>query len=60
MTIAGWGYDPDDSLVTYPAPLTAPDDTGFQVIFANTAGPRRVRRRAATWPRWRCRARRPA
>jgi hypothetical protein len=38
VTIAGWGYDPygDDD---YPAPLTAPDQTGFQVIFDATPAP---------------------
>jgi hypothetical protein len=39
VTVAGWGYDPFASYVDYPAPLTAPDDTGFQVSFAGDAAP---------------------
>ncbi len=39
VTITGWGYDPYSSSDAYPAPLTAPDDTGFQVIFAGDADP---------------------
>ncbi|WP_148611719.1 reprolysin-like metallopeptidase [Nocardioides rubriscoriae] len=39
VTIAGWGYDPYASYDAYPAPLTAPGPTGFQVIFAPTAAP---------------------
>ncbi len=39
VTIAGWGYDPYGSFDAYPAPLTAPGPTGFQVIFAPTAAP---------------------
>lgn len=34
VSIAGWGYDPYGSYTDYPAALTAPDDTGFQVIFS--------------------------
>ncbi|MEO9324241.1 reprolysin-like metallopeptidase [Nocardioides sp. C4-1] len=41
VTIAGWAYDPygGDDVVPYPAPLTPPGPTGFQVIFAPTAKP---------------------
>ncbi len=39
VTISGWGYDPFGSFTDYPAPLTAPDATGFQVIFAPDADP---------------------
>lgn len=39
VTVTGWGYDPYADPETYPAPLTAPDDTGFQVIFAADADP---------------------
>ena len=39
VTVVGWGYDPYSGGETYPAPLTAPDDTGFQVIFAGEADP---------------------
>lgn len=39
VTVTGWGYDPYAGGETYPAPLTAPDDTGFQVIFAGDADP---------------------
>lgn len=39
VTIAGWGYDPFGSYTVYPAPITEPDDSGFQVIFAPTAKP---------------------
>ncbi|HYF74629.1 MAG TPA: M12 family metallo-peptidase, partial [Nocardioides sp.] len=39
VTITGWGYDPYSGGETYPAPLSAPDDTGFQVIFAGDADP---------------------
>jgi hypothetical protein len=43
VTVAGWGYDPyadiyDDDPV-YPAPLTQPDDGGFEVMFAANADP---------------------
>ncbi len=43
VTVAGWGYDPyagiyDDPPV-YPAPLTEPDDTGFEVMFASDPDP---------------------
>jgi hypothetical protein len=40
VTVAGWGYDPYAGYVfppndpNYPATLTAPDETGFQVMFA--------------------------
>lgn len=34
VTVAGWGYDPYGSYAAYPAPLTTPDDTGFEVIFS--------------------------
>ena len=36
VTVAGWGYDYYDG-ADYPAPLTAPDDAGFEVIFATGA-----------------------
>ncbi|WP_134739873.1 M12 family metallo-peptidase [Nocardioides sp. 503] len=39
VTIAGWGYDPFNTPTNDIAPLTLPDDTGFQVIFAPTADP---------------------
>ncbi len=39
VTIAQWGYDPYGSYTSYPAPITSPDATGFQVIFAPTAKP---------------------
>ncbi len=45
VTVAGWGYDPYSQIYNpppddvYPAPLTAPDDTGFQVMFAGDADP---------------------
>ena len=39
VTVAGWGYDPNDSFEDYPAPLTEPDDTGFTVIFADGPDP---------------------
>ena len=39
VTVTGWGYDPYSGGETYPATLTAPDDTGFQVIFAGDADP---------------------
>ncbi|WP_193609719.1 M12 family metallo-peptidase [Nocardioides lijunqiniae] len=39
VTIAGWGYDPFNTPTNDIAPLTAPDDTGFQVIFAPSADP---------------------
>lgn len=45
VTVAGWGYDPYSRIYNpppddvYPAPLTAPDDTGFQVMFAGDADP---------------------
>ena len=39
VTIAGWGYDPFGSYTEYPATLTDPDDTGFQVIFAGDPAP---------------------
>ena len=39
VSIAGWGYDPYGSYVTYPAPITLPDRTGFQVSFAPTVEP---------------------
>ena len=39
MTIAGWGYDPYGDPIELIAPLTAPDDTGFQVIFAGSPDP---------------------
>lgn len=39
VTVVGWGYDPYSGGETYPAPLTEPDDTGFQVIFAGDADP---------------------
>jgi len=39
VTVTGWAYDPYSGGETYPAPLTAPDDTGFQVIFAGDADP---------------------
>ncbi len=39
VTIAGWGYDPFGDPVELIAPLTAPDDTGFQVIFSGSPDP---------------------
>jgi hypothetical protein len=39
VTIAGWGYDPFGDPIDLVAPLTAPDDTGFQVIFAGSPDP---------------------
>jgi hypothetical protein len=39
VTIAGWGYDPYDTFTAAVAPLTLPDDTGFQVIFAPSPDP---------------------
>jgi Metallo-peptidase family M12B Reprolysin-like len=45
VTVAGWGYDPYSQIYNdppddvYPAPLTAPDDTGFQVMFAGDPDP---------------------
>jgi hypothetical protein len=39
VTIAGWSYDPFGSYTDYPATLTDPDDTGFQVIFAGDPAP---------------------
>lgn len=39
VTVAGWGYDANDSFEDFPAPLTAPDDTGFTVIFADGPDP---------------------
>ena len=39
VTVAGWGYDPFSSFTDDPAPLTTPDDAGFQVIFAPTPDP---------------------
>ncbi|MET1059147.1 MAG: reprolysin-like metallopeptidase [Nocardioides sp.] len=39
VTISGWGYDPFGDFDAYPAPLTAPDDTGFQVIFSSNPAP---------------------
>ncbi len=39
VSIAGWAYDPYGDYFAYPAPATAPDDTGFQVIFAPTTLP---------------------
>ena len=39
VTISGWGYDPFGDPVELIAPLTAPDDTGFQVIFAGSPDP---------------------
>lgn len=43
VTVAGWGYDPyaqvyEDPQV-YPATLTAPDDAGFEVMFAADPDP---------------------
>ncbi len=39
VTVAGWGYDREDTAGDYPAPLTAPDSTGFTVIFAGDPEP---------------------
>ncbi len=39
VTVSGWGYDPYAGYGPYPAPLTRPDDRGFQVIFNSTALP---------------------
>jgi hypothetical protein len=39
VTVAGWGYDPFGDPIDLLAPLTAPDDTGFQVIFAGSPDP---------------------
>lgn len=39
VTVAGWGYDPFGDPIDLIAPLTAPDDTGFQVIFAGSPDP---------------------
>ena len=39
VTVAGWGYDPYGDPIDLIAPLTAPDDTGFQIIFAPSADP---------------------
>ena len=39
VLVAGWGYDPYGGFSDFPAPLTTPDSTGFQVIFATSARP---------------------
>jgi hypothetical protein len=43
VTIGKWGYDPYAGIYSspfvYPAPLGAPDDTGFQVMFAGDPDP---------------------
>jgi hypothetical protein len=43
VTVAGWGYDPYSEIYDdngdFPADLTEPDDTGFQVMFAGDADP---------------------
>ncbi|WP_426562525.1 M12 family metallo-peptidase [Angustibacter sp. McL0619] len=43
VTVAGWGYDSYSEIYDedgdYPADLTKPDDTGFQVMFAGDANP---------------------
>lgn len=39
VTIAGWGYDPYGDPIELIAPLTLPDDTGFQVIFSGSPDP---------------------
>jgi hypothetical protein len=43
VTVAGWGYDPYAGIYSspevYPAELTAPDDAGFQVMFAGDPDP---------------------
>lgn len=39
VTVAGWGYDPYGDPIELIAPLSLPDDTGFQVIFAGSPDP---------------------
>jgi hypothetical protein len=43
VTVAGWGYDPYSEIYDedgdFPADLTEPDDTGFQVMFAGDPDP---------------------
>jgi hypothetical protein len=43
VTVAGWGYDPYAGIYSdpevYPAALTDPDDSGFQVMFAGDPDP---------------------
>jgi hypothetical protein len=39
VTVTGWGYDPYGDPIELLAPLTAPDDTGFQVIFSGSPDP---------------------
>ncbi|MCW2792028.1 MAG: hypothetical protein JWO76_1126, partial [Nocardioides sp.] len=39
VTVAGWGYNPYTDPDAYPATLTQPDDTGFEVMFAGDADP---------------------
>jgi hypothetical protein len=39
VTVAQWGYDPFDTQTDDLASPLAPDDTGFQVIFAPTVDP---------------------
>lgn len=39
VTIAEWGYDPFDSAGPDLAPVLAPDDRGFQVIFSASTDP---------------------
>jgi hypothetical protein len=43
VTVGKWGYDPYAGIYSdpevYPADLGEPDDTGFQVMFANTPEP---------------------
>ena len=39
VLVAGWGYDPYGGFSGFPAPLTSPNGTGFQVIFATSPRP---------------------
>jgi len=39
VTVAGWGYDPYGDPIELIAPLSLPDDTGFQVIFSGSPDP---------------------
>ncbi len=60
VTVAGWGYDPYSEIYDedgdYPAALSEPDDTGFQVMFAGDPDPytddsaREARRRCWSAP----------
>ncbi|WP_372729007.1 M12 family metallo-peptidase [Nocardioides sp.] len=39
VTVRGWGFDPLAHQYGFPGQALAPDDTGFQVIFAGSADP---------------------